>query len=222
MKEITYSKEELDYIKDTLGLIIRDVKDIYDASEQENILILTTLDKEKYYLAIKKDKIALLVLRTGDEEWENLWREDNVNLDYKGNGLLAEIYQPEKTIFSKNQQPKIVLNNLSDDKKTMTAIQFIVEYDHIREELIEYVQKTQHSKEEIMKKIREVRCKYGNEIIVDLGQNTSMNMQTITMQEENGKKVGTIDFGSRIVKIITEGDIVLTRVDEAKEKIKTK
>lgn len=222
MKKYTYAKEDLDYIKDTLQILLNDVKEIYEASGENIILLPTTLEKKDYLLALKKDKIALLVLRTGDEEWENLWIENRVNFKYTGNCLLAETHQLEKTMFSKQQQPKMIINDLTDEQTAMIAIQFVVEYDHIRESLINYAQTALKDKKETMDKIRHIRSKYSNEVFIDLGQNNSMNMQNIELQEENGKKIGSIDFGNRLVKIITEGDIVLTRVEETKERVKAK
>ena len=222
MKEITYSKEELDYIKDTLGLILNDVRSIYNATDQEHIFLETTLNNEKYLLAINDKKIALLTLKVDIDEWIKLWKNDDVNFSYKGNCLLERVIIPEKSLLKKQQDKKYEMNKLDKCSDTLIAVQFLLEYDRIREELINDIKNTHSSKEDIMRRISQIRCKYGNEILVDLGENKSLNQQTLFVQEENGKKVGTIDFGSRIVKIITDGDIVLTRVEEVKNKIKTK
>lgn len=222
MKEITYSKEELDYIKDTLGLILNDVRSIYNATDQEHIFLETTLNNEKYLLAINDKKIALLTLKVDIDEWIKLWKNDDVNFSYKGNCLLERVIIPEKSLLKKQQDKKYETNKLDKCSDTAIAVQFLLEYDRIREELINDIKNTHSSKEDIMRRISQIRCKYGNEILVDLGENKSLNQQTLFVQEENGKKVGTIDFGSRIVKIITDGDIVLTRVEEVKNKIKTK
>ncbi len=222
MKEITYSKEELDYIKDTLGLILNDVRSIYNATDQEHIFLETTLNNEKYLLAINDKKIALLTLKVDIDEWIKLWKNDDVNFSYKGNCLLEKVIIPEKSLLKKQQDKKYETNKLDKCSDTAIAVQFLLEYDRIREELINDIKNTHNSKEDIMRRISQIRCKYGNEILVDLGENKSLNQQTLFVQEENGKKVGTIDFGSRIVKIITDGDIVLTRVEEVKNKIKTK
>ena len=222
MKEITYSKEELDYIKDTLGLILNDVRSIYNATDQEHIFLETTLNNEKYLLAINDKKIALLTLKVDIDEWIKLWKNDDVNFSYKGNCLLERVIIPEKSLLKKQQDKKYETNKLDKCSDTAIAVQFLFEYDRIREELINDIKNTHDSKEDIMRRISQIRCKYGNEILVDLGENKSLNQQTLFVQEENGKKVGTIDFGSRIVKIITDGDIVLTRVEEVKNKIKTK
>ena len=222
MKEITYSKEELDYIKDTLGLILNDVRSIYNATDQEHIFLETTLNNEKYLLAKNDKKIALLTLKVDIDEWKKLWKNDDVNFSYKGNCLLERVIIPEKSLLKKQQDKKYETNKLDKCSDTTIAVQFLLEYDRIREELINDIKNTHSSKEDIMRRISQIRCKYGNEILVDLGENKSLNQQTLFVQEENGKKVGTIDFGSRIVKIITDGDIVLTRVEEVKNKIKTK
>lgn len=223
MKEITYSKEELDYIKDTLGLVLKDVRSIYDTTDQDYMFLETTLDNKRYLLAVNDSKIALLTLKVDIEEWIELFKKDDVNFSYKGNCLLERVITPEKNLLKKTQpEKKYELNALEKDSETAIAVQFLIEYDRIREELINDIKKTHDSKEDIMRKISEIRCKYGNEILVDFGENKTMNTQNLLVQEVNGKKVGTIDFGSRIVKIITEGDIVLTRVEELKEKVKAK
>ena len=54
MKKYTYSKENLDYIKDTLQILLNDVKEIYDATGERTIILPTILDNDKYFLLISK------------------------------------------------------------------------------------------------------------------------------------------------------------------------
>lgn len=49
----------------------------------------------------------------------------------------------------------------------------------------------------------------------------SIDQHTIEIKEEDGRVVGTIDFGGKLIKIITDGDIVLDdQRDRSKAKIK--
>ena len=212
MKKYTYSKENLDYIKDTLQILLNDVKEIYDATGERTIILPTTLDNDKYFLLISKTEIGLT-------NRENITSSPYLVTYLGSDCVLATIEPKRKTWFAKQQSPQMIIKDLYKDVERNVAIQFVVEYDHIREELINFAQTALKDKKETMDKIRRIRSKYTNEVLVDLGENTSINAQTIEIQEENGKKVGTIDFGKRLVKIITEGDIVLTRVEETKERV---
>ena len=219
MQELSYSKNELDYIKDTLGIVLKDVRNIFDVEDQGYIFLETKLDGEKYILAIDDKRIALLTLSVDIEEWRRLWKNKEVNFSYPGNCLLEKVILPNNRLRYKSIHE---LNSLVEDKETTIVVQFLTEYDRIREELITHIKNTHESKEEIMRKLSQLRCKYGSEVSVDFGESNSLNIHELSVKEENGKKIGTIDFGSRIVKIVTEGDIVLTRLDELKEKVQTK
>ena len=102
------------------------------------------------------------------------------------------------------------------------AYGFVIGYEQTRKNLIEHIEDIHNKKEEFINRLNQVRGKFGNEVFVDFGTNNSLNMRPLEITEEDGKKVGTIDFGSRIVKIITEGDIVLTKVEKAKQLNKSK
>ena len=50
----------------------------------------------------------------------------------------------------------------------------------------------------------------------------SMNVHELELKEENGKKIGYIDFGDMAVEIITNGSIVLANKDSVEKKTKRK
>ena len=47
----------------------------------------------------------------------------------------------------------------------------------------------------------------------------SIDQHTIKIKEEDGRVVGTIDFGGKLIKIVTDGNIVL---EDERDKSKTK
>lgn len=209
--EVIFNKEEKKYISETLVIALEDIRKIYEIANQKNIFLNIRLDGQPYLLAMNSTKTVLLTLDdVTTSTWIELWKEDKANLFYEGNCILG---------FYKKKN--IIPNSLKKDEDITLVIEFIANYDVIREKIINELKGLNKNKSEMIKKLHEFRCKYANEVLLDLGENTSTNMQQIQVEEENGKKVGTIDFGSRIVKIITKGDIVLTKIESAKEKIKT-
>lgn len=109
--------------------------------------------------------------------------------------------------------------------------QFIDRYESLRKD----IEKIQTSKKELhelnINKMTELRNKYSEaskeeqkrlESSVQINFPPSLNTHAIEVTEENGKKIGIIDFGKQTIKIITEGDIILVDKKQHKDQIKTK
>ena len=58
------------------------------------------------------------------------------------------------------------------------------------------------------------------ENIVEIKLPQTNNQHELNIQRENGRTIGTIDFGSASIKIITDGTIRLVKDEPAKTKIK--
>lgn len=224
MENLDFTEDEKKYIKETFDIVLDDLREIYKLTSQPTICVEIQLKgSKKYLLCLSETKIALLTLNSSvlAYEWEKLWIEDKANLIYNGNLLLETRYKKvgkrrkKDTIEYSVSRKKI--NDL-DDLEIITK--FIFQYDEIRAKTIKAIELQHGAKNDFFSELAKIRTKYGGEVIVDLGVGKTQNMQKIELEEENGKKIGTIDFGDRLVKIITEGDIVLTKIERTKEKIK--
>jgi len=107
----------------------------------------------------------------------------------------------------------------------------INQYDKIREQLKEILTKRKNKQRENIDKLAKVEERHSSrakklkkklEAIVQIYLPLTNNQQTIEITEENGKKIGRIDFGAQTIKFITEGDIVLVNKIEENTKVKRK
>jgi len=220
MDTLDFTKDEKEYIKETLQFILNDISKIYDLSDLENIFLqFTPGDRGNYLLCVGPKHIAILSLeKTTSTEWMMLFEKGTVNFEYPGNILLGE----KKESFFKRENNQYISNSVATNEKAEDVAKFLVRYEDIRKDLIEYIKKNHKNKTDLFNQLRQLRTIYSSEVTVDLGQLSTINMQTIEVEEQDGKKIGTINFGNRLVKIITEGDIVLTKIEPVKEKIKEK
>lgn len=224
MKELNFTDVEKKYIKETLQIVLKDIRNLYMLAYQETMFIEIDLkESDKYLLCIDDKKIALLILdsKSMADEWKSLWNSNRVNFNYDGNVVL----ETRKRKLGKNREKDKIEYSVSKNKikcphDLEIITRFLAQYEEIRTEIVKSVEFHQTKKNGLLDKLERIRTKYSGEVLVDFGTTSTQNRQEIEVTEENGKKVGTIDFGSRLVKIITEGDIVLTQIERAKEKIK--
>ena len=222
MRELKFTEEEKKYIKETLNVVLDDIHKIYEITPQENIFIEVEIDNEyKYLLCIGPKAIALLTLETDKEEWKKLFINGDANFSYKTNVLLErEITVESGSRKNKKEEQYKRRNDLEDNFDLEIIARLLADYENIRNRIISHIETCHSQKNEIMSKLQRIRTIYSSDVYVDLGQATTLNMQKIELEEKDGKKIGTIDFGNRLVKIITEGDIVLTQIEPVKQKIK--
>ena len=230
MEKIIFSQEEIKYINETLNIILDDMNELYKLSPHQNIFVRFWNALGEYILGINDECTVLADLNFRDLSiWKSGFRKKTYySYDY--------YLETQRNIEERKTKPKRIAftSKESDDKKTkpkrMTVtnkeadavIRFIAKYDSIRTEIINQIQAGTSEKENLFYELSKIRAKYSGDVYVDLGTSRSQNIQIIDVVEEDGKKVGTIDFGSKIVKIITEGDIILNKIEKAKEKVKEK
>lgn len=224
MENLDFTEEEKKYIKETFDIVLDDLRKIYKLTPQETICVKIQLKENKnYLLCLNETKIALLNLNrcVSADEWERLWIEDKANLSYPGNLLLETRYKKVGKQRKKDTTEYRVSRKKIEDLDDLEIItKFVFQYDEIRAKTIKTIELQHSAKNDFFTELAKIRTKYGGEVLVDLGPTQAQNMRKIELSEENGKKIGTIDFGNRLVKIITEGEIVLTQIERTKEKIK--
>jgi len=100
------------------------------------------------------------------------------------------------------------------------AFKFVQEYPKIRADIEKKLSEIRDEKNNGLRCLEEIKRKYDREgkIGVDLSENN------IQVEEIDKKNVGTIDFGNRVIKIITDGDFVLANneIKQQQNKMKSK
>lgn len=195
-----FTDKEKIYIGETLNIVLEDL---------EKIVSLYPIP----YHTIEIDNLSLSFGNTYISLKEiNSYHSISLS-SIKGKG-----YKDEE----KSKKPKRAnFYTLTEEEQNIVA-RFLANYESFRNQSIEKLKEVTEDKNDLFSRLQALRVKYSTEVSVDFGQISTQNVKTLEVTKENGRSVGTIDFGSRIVKIITDGDIVLKKVEPVKEKIKAK
>ena len=198
MKSYNFNKEELGYLKDTLRLVLEDINEIYETSELEIISIdfLTHSEQERWKLITSDHKLTLK----------------------KDDQFLAEFCRIKPT---KKNKGRYEYNYQWTNFGYNVILRFLASYKDIRKMLLETAQNGLNSKETLMDELRKLRTNFTKEVYVDFGTNNTQNQHALEVTEQDGKSVGTINFGQKTVKIITDGEIILTHTKQIEEKVKS-
>ncbi len=191
MGNIIFSKEEKEKIKKSLGYVLDDIRELWKTAET--------------------DKIYLEIGRYIDSNTQYyLYITNNKISIHRPNWDTTTKYNLE------TKAAKLVNRIPSDYELTLT---FIEHYEEIRTVLIKEIKKGLRKKGLGFSAIEEINQKYNKDAEIEIDFPETNNKHTIEVQEENGKKVGIINFGSRTIKIITTGDIVLIDKTKAIEEV---
>lgn len=139
----------------------------------------------------------------------------NLIIDDKKISLRARITGEEKVLhrkqaLGKNQRhiaPEISFN-------------FIKNYESIRQAVEYKVKSGIKIKDAGFETLKKMNQKYDKEAAIEIDLPPTNNQYPLEVTEENGQKIGTLNFGERTIKIITNGAIVL--VDKTNAKVKEK
>lgn len=196
MREFKYTKEEIDKFEKAMTLAINELDSLYQRSGLKEIFIPFNLDRMKKYSENYNSRDWYFVI-------------DDTGFYFSlGLGTKAShfIHFAKRTKFGKNIMQFPI--NLDD-------VIFLREYENIKSQVVKEVNEAlvqRNSDFAIADKI----CKNA-ESIVEINMPGSQNVHEVQVSEENGKKIGVINFGLQTVKIITEGNIVLVNKDDEKD-----
>ena len=107
------------------------------------------------------------------------------------------------------------------DTVDIREVLFFREYEKIRATIMDKISKKQQEKQrdfDLMDKLTNNFNKKENIVEIKLPQTN--NQHELNIQRENGRTIGTIDFGSASIKIITDGTIRLVKDEQVKTKVK--
>lgn len=199
MDNLKYSKEEIKELEKALSTIIDDL---------ENLWKLGALDK-----------ISVLAFLPGisacyeDVNKSSYWK---FIIDEKGIYLSQNNNQHTYTFAKRTRFGKLIKYLTINEQD----IVFINEYPDLRKSIVSEIETAQIKKDRNIESARFVTelCKKEAQIEIDLPD--SMNKHQIEVQEEDGRKIGILNFGNISLKIITRGNIELVQKEREKQKRK--
>lgn len=197
MQEYNFTTEEISYLMDTLQLVLADINAIYEMSGLSQLTVGIDIPKYEGQLKLSAYKNYIEI---GKETY-----------------TIARFSCPKLNLKNKNHY----INSYDWNKEVYNIMfRFLAGYKDIRKQLVEKAQNSLGTKESLMDEIKRLRTNFTSEVFVDFGTTSSMNQHKLEVTEEDGKKIGTIDFGQKTIKVITAGEIVLTHTKKAEEKVK--
>lgn len=195
MEEIKYTKQERKEIYEALDLILDDIGRLWQTATVEKIKVALPCQYNDF-------RAGLIITNQAIKIGTHYVETDNK--------LYLETLIGKRKIRKK---PPIDI-----------AVSMIRNYDNIRQEIefqiVEKTKKLNDEKEKTRRAIADIRKQYTKDATIELDLGPSQNIHEIEVVEEDGKKIGTINFGNRLIKIITDGDIVLVKRDKRKQKQK--
>lgn len=198
---IKYNKEELNTIKSAYNKILDDMDLLWEKSEIEEIELRIYFGKtQNNGLPHDLGKIAYLV-----------FNDQEIRMEYR-NFRLSRIINIEK----RNRRGKPSRNY---DVSTMEAL--LEKYSEIREILKGKIEESISDKKRKIDLFKSIDEQYSKEANIELSLPETLNQHKLEVVEEDGKKVGTLNFGSISLKIITSGNVELVSKPEA-NKVKAK
>ena len=195
-----FTKEEEQYISETLNIILDDFEKIAGLLEIP-------------YHCIEIENLTLQ------------FNPKNISLNSKRRSYscyLSEVKDKKTTYSSETTKSKRKSFENFEKSEQQDIVFFLANYEKFRSIAIEKVKEVAQNKKSLFEQLQAIRNKYSTEISVDFGTVATQNIKTLEVTTENGRNVGTIDFGNRIVKVISNGDIVLKKLEPIQEKVKQK
>lgn len=198
MKNTKYSQDEIKIYKKALKIILEELEELWNATDLEEIkipVILNGIEKEDKYKPY--------------ENWKFIMTKDAWYLSGYTFSHEYRAYFAKKNKFG---QWKKLLNIQPID------IIFMREYDEIKSKIEEKVRKTLKEKELDLTIAQNIINRKEKEATIEIKMPPSNNQHQIKINQENGRTIGVIDFGSRLIKIVTDGSIVLVPQEDYHKK----
>ena len=198
---IKYSVEEQKTMKSAYNKILDDIDLLWEKSETDEIELRVYFGKkETKGFPREIGKIAYLI-----------FNDQGIRLEYR-NFRPIQVF----TIEKRNRRGKPSRNY---DLSTMEAL--LEKYSEIREVLTGKIEESVSDKKRKIDLFKSIDDQYSKEANIELFLPETLNQHKLEVVEEDGKKVGTLNFGSISLKIITSGNVELVSKQET-NKVKRK
>lgn len=195
-----YTKKEKQKIRKTMDILIRDLDKIWQLGFLDEITIpidLTGIDEYDAKFAQYRWNFYMnnevIEIRSTNEEKSYIHAKKGRNGKLKGCYAMIDIRE----------------------------ILFFREYEKIRRTIMDEISKRQEEKQKDLDLMDKLTNRFNKkESIVEITLPQSNNSHELKVQREDGRNVGTIDFGCSSIKIITDGSIRLVKEEPVKTKVK--
>lgn len=213
-----YTKEEKKKIIETVEYMIKEIYEIFDSIPQKEVVIRLTngilhINNQKIYIYSGRGnfktrnilkKIGHFFVELKDSiEWGDI---DLTPAE------MCELYLGKKTLLG----PKVVFNKYHTEE----YVTFIQEYQKVKDKLLQESKNVLENKKRKMDAVEKWNDTFTGETTLELDLPQIQNVHELKITEKGKKKIGTINFGKKSVKIITQGQIILA--NESKESPKVK
>ena len=198
--------------------MIKEIYEMFDSIPQKEVIIrlpngVLHINSQKLYIYSSRQnfrtknilkKIGNFFIDLKDSiEWECL--------DFSP-AKTSELYLGEKTLFG----PKVTFNNHHIEE----YVTFIQNYQKVKDELLKQSEHITEQKKREMAAVEKWNDIFTGETTIELDLPQTQNVQELKITEKGKKKIGTINFGKKTVKIVTEGKIILVNEKEEFPKVK--
>lgn len=213
-----YTREEKKKIIETIEYMIKEIYKTFDYIPKKEVIIILPngvlhINNQKIYIYSGREnfrtknifkKIGNFFVNLKDSiEWECF--------DFSP-AKTNELYLGEKTLFG----PKVTFNNHHIEE----YITFIQNYQKVKDELLKQSEHITEQKKREMDIVDKWNDSFTGETTVELDLPQTQNVHELKITEKGKKKIGTINFGKKTVKIITQGQIILVNEKDESPKVK--
>lgn len=185
MSSFNYSKKEIKVFEKALKTVLDDLENLWNLKMFERLEFDVELPgisscKNNYY----------------EHGWSFVMDEEGFYLLNNGCGEIINF---------------VTINKFGNCKQHLKIhpidIVFLREYDQIREKIVSHINSIQASKQENLDMAESLISRYSKNAVIEITLPETNNKQTIEVVEENGRKIGTLNFGDISLKIISSASI---------------
>lgn len=200
MSLVNFTDSEKDIIRTTLTTVIEDLDNLWSMEACSKIVVPVILEGiEKYYEG------------------------------YPSGGWVFEMTENNYIITNANSKYRFLIVSEKDGvRKDHTEIigpidvMILKEYPMIREYIISAIKHANQEKQETLEYVRNLDSKLRNKATLEIDLPETNNRQAIEVVEENGKRIGTINFGEIALRIITDANSSIEFKDKSGNDLKVK
>ena len=185
----------------------------------ETAYITAIKELERLWQIGAANEIRVRAKLVGMEECEDYYTHNpwELVMDETGFYLEQEVEGNSYSLAERKRNNKLkILSTINQQD-----IIFLDEFDEIRNRVIDKINQALKEKEGTISKAQTLIDKYNQTATIDITLPDTNNKQAIEVTEENGKKIGTLNFGNMLLKIITSADIEFINKKD-KESVKGK
>lgn len=204
--DVLYSQEERNKIEETIKFIVNDLITLWENAQPEAVTIETRYLGIEYtsYLTIDKKGLTLRTYSKFYSDYDYM---------FGGEGSLKK---RKNYPIGHKKKDKIKLGTKDND----ILVPIIENYDQIRTSFLNETRKYLTGKDKKINQIDEWYNRFKKETEIEIDLPSTNNQHGLVVTNEDGKTIGTIDFGDKIIKFITKGDIKF--IDKRSESVKVK